>query len=101
MDGVDVKAPSAVKLFSSVYSLDLDELATFHEIDIRCRCKAFVDSTSTRDKKLYKSCILFTESNSPPNLVRDKRIYSTRAGSILTSAGPAWDLRVQLMDTRR
>ena len=53
-----------------------------------------------RDKNLYKkSCILFTkEINSPPNLVRDKGIYSTRAGSILTSAGPAWDLRVQLME---
>jgi hypothetical protein len=47
-----------------------------------------------RDKNLYKSCILFTEFNSPPNLVRDKGIYSTRAGSILASAGPAWDLRV-------
>ena len=34
---------------------------------------------------LYKSCILSTEFNSPPNLVRDKRIYSTRAGSMLTS----------------
>ena len=53
-----------------------------------------------RDKNLYKSCILFTKFNSPPNLVRDKAIYSTRAGSILTSAGPAWDLRVQL-GTRR
>ena len=42
-----------------------------------------------RDKNLYKSYILFTEFNSPPNLVRDKGIYSTRAGSILTSAGPA------------
>ena len=51
-----------------------------------------------RDKNLYKSCILFTEFNSPPNLVSDKGIYSTRAGSILTSAGPAWDLRVQLME---
>ena len=37
---------------------------------------------------------LLTEFNSPPNLVRDKGIYSTRAGSILTSAGPAWDLKV-------
>ena len=35
---------------------------------------------------------------SPPNLGRDKGIYSTRAGSVLTSAGPAWDLRVQLME---
>jgi hypothetical protein len=52
----------------------------------------------TRYKNLYKSCILFTEFNSPPNLVRDKGIYSTRAGSILTSEGPAWDLRVQLME---
>jgi hypothetical protein len=51
-----------------------------------------------RDKNLYKSCILFTEFNRPSNLVRDKGIYSTRAGSILTSAGPAWDLRVQLME---
>ena len=51
-----------------------------------------------RDKNLYKSCILFTEFNSPPNLVRDKGIYSIRAGSILTSEGPAWDLRVQLME---
>ena len=38
-----------------------------------------------------------TEFNSPPNRVRDKGIYSPRAGSILTSAGPAWDLRVQLL----
>ena len=30
-------------------------------------------------KNLYKSCILSTEFNSPPNLVRDKGIYSTRA----------------------
>jgi hypothetical protein len=51
-----------------------------------------------RDKNLYKSCILLVKINSPPNLVRDKGIYSTRAGSILTSAGPAWDLRVQLME---
>ena len=36
--------------------------------------------------------------NSPPNLIRDKGIYSTWAGSILTSAGPAWDLRAQLME---
>jgi hypothetical protein len=42
--------------------------------------------------------VLFTEFNRPPNLVRDKGIYSTRAGSILTSAGPAWDFRVQLME---
>ena len=35
--------------------------------------------------------LLFTEFNSPPNLVKNKGIYSTRAGSILTSAGPAWD----------
>jgi hypothetical protein len=41
---------------------------------------------------------VFTEFNSRPNLVRDKGIYSIRAGSILTSAGPAWDLRVQLME---
>jgi hypothetical protein len=51
-----------------------------------------------RDNNLYKSCILLGIFNSPPNLVRDKGIYSTRAGSILTSAGPAWDLRVQLME---
>ena len=52
-----------------------------------------------RDKNLYKSCILLLrKSNSPPNLVRDKGIYSTRAGSILTSAGTAWDLRVQLIE---
>jgi hypothetical protein len=43
-------------------------------------------------------CMVFTEFNSPPNLVSDKGIYSTRAGSILTSAGQAWDLRVQLME---
>jgi len=30
-----------------------------------------------RDNNLYKSCILFTEFNSPSNLVRDKGIYST------------------------
>ena len=34
--------------------------------------------------------------NSPPNLVRDQGIYSTKAGSILTSAGPAWDFCSQL-----
>jgi hypothetical protein len=51
-----------------------------------------------RGKNLYKSCILLVKINSPPNLVRDKGIYSTRAGSMLTSAGPAWDLRVQLME---
>ena len=56
-----------------------------------------IGNINARDKNLYKSCILFTEFNSPPNLVRVKGIYSTRAGSILTSAGPAWDLRVQLM----
>ena len=48
-----------------------------------------------RDTNLYKSCILLVKINSLPNLVRDKGIYSTRAGSILTCAGPAWDLRVQ------
>ena len=42
--------------------------------------------------------MLFTEFNSLPNLITDKGIYSTWAGSILTSAGPAWDLRVQLME---
>ena len=51
-----------------------------------------------RDTFLYKSCILFTEFNSLPNLVRDKGIYSTHAVYILTSAGPVWDLRVQLME---
>jgi hypothetical protein len=51
-----------------------------------------------RDTHIYKSCILLVKINSPSNLVRDKGIYSTRAGSILTSAGPAWDLRVQLME---
>ena len=57
---------------------------------------------SEREKRnLYKSCILSTEFNSPPNLVRDKGIYSTRAGSMLTSAGPAWDLRVQPYGTQR
>jgi hypothetical protein len=50
------------------------------------------------DKNLYKSCILLVTINSPPNVVRDKGIYSTRAGFILTSTGPAWDLRVQLME---
>ena len=35
--------------------------------------------------------ILLTEFSSLPNLVRDKGIYSPRAGSILTNAGPAWD----------
>ena len=49
-------------------------------------------------KNLYKSCILLRKFNNLPSLVRDKEIYSTRAGSILTSAGPAWDLRVQLME---
>jgi hypothetical protein len=58
----------------------------------------FVTIKTERDKNLYKSCILFTEFNCPPNLVRDKGIYSTRAGPILTSAGPAWDLRVQLVE---
>jgi hypothetical protein len=42
-----------------------------------------------RDKNVFKICILLVKINSPPNLVRDKGIYSTRAGSILTSAGPA------------
>ena len=56
---------------------------------------------SKRIYNLYKSCILSTEFNSPPNLVRDMAIYSTRAGSMLTSAGPAWDLRVQPYGTRR
>ena len=51
-----------------------------------------------REKHLYASCILSTEFNTPPNLVRDKGIYATRAGFILTSAGPAWDFRVHLMD---
>ena len=52
---------------------------------------------------LYKSCILFTEFNIArrTSLVENTGIYSTWAGSILTSAGPVWDLRVQLMDTRR
>ena len=59
-------------------------------------------SWQSREKRnLYKSCILSTEFDSPPNLVRDKGIYSTRAGSMLTSAGPAWDLRVQPYGTRR
>ena len=57
-----------------------------------------LDHHDVRDTIMYKSCILFTEFNSQPNLVRDKGIYSTRAGSILTSVGPAWDLRVQLME---
>jgi hypothetical protein len=39
-------------------------------------------------RNLTKSCILSTEFISPPNLVRDKGIYSIRAGSMLTSAGP-------------
>jgi hypothetical protein len=49
-----------------------------------------------REKNNYKSCILSTEFNRSPNLVRDKGIYFTRAGSILTSARPAWDFGVQL-----
>ena len=44
LDGVGVKAPSAAKLLSPVYSLDLNELATFHEIDIHCHCNAFESS---------------------------------------------------------
>ena len=55
-----------------------------------------------REINLYKCCILFTEFNSPPNLIRDKGIYSTWAGSILINTGPAWDLKVQqLYRTRR
>jgi hypothetical protein len=60
-----------------------------------------VSDAHTEIRNLYKSCILSTEFNSPPNLVRDKGIYSTRAGSMFTSAGPAWDLRVQPYGTRR
>ena len=60
--------------------------------------KKWANHAMERDKNLYKSCILLGKFNSPPNLVRDKGIYSTRAGSILTSAGLAWDLRVQLME---
>jgi hypothetical protein len=41
---------------------------------------------------------LLRKFNSPPNLIRDKGIYSTWAGSILTSAGPSWDFRGQLME---
>jgi hypothetical protein len=56
-------------------------------------------ATSRPNERLKnKSCILFTEFNSPPNLVRDKGIYSTRSGSNLTSAEPTWDLRAQLME---
>jgi hypothetical protein len=51
-----------------------------------------------RSVNLYKSCILLVKINSPLNLIRDKGIYSTWVGSILTSAGPSWDLRVQLME---
>ena len=51
-----------------------------------------VQGCRKRENKLYKIFILSTEFDRPPNLVRDKGIYSTRAGSILTSAGPAWDL---------
>ena len=51
-----------------------------------------------REKNLYKSCILSTEFDRPLNLVRDKGADSSRAGSILTSAGPAWDFGVQLME---
>jgi hypothetical protein len=38
-----------------------------------------------RNKTFIRAVLLFTEFNSPPNLVRDKGIYSTRAGSMLTS----------------
>ena len=50
------------------------------------------------DTNLYKNCILCTEFKSPPNLVRDKEIYYTWTGSILTCAGLACDLTVQLME---
>ena len=49
MDGVGVRAHFTVKrllyLLSSV-RLYFDELVTFHEIEIRCGFKAFIDSTS-------------------------------------------------------
>ena len=45
--------------------------------------------------------MLSTEFDRPPNLVRDAGIYSTRAGSILTSAGPAWDFGVHVLCTYR
>ena len=54
-----------------------------------------------REIKIFIRAVYYSllrKFNSPPNLVRDKGIYSTRAGSILTSAGSAWDLRVQLME---
>ena len=54
----------------------------------------------SREIKIFTRAVyyLLRKFNSPPNLVRDNGIYSTRAGSILTSAGPAWDLGVQLIE---
>jgi hypothetical protein len=60
-----------------------------------------LDIHNKRNETFIRAVLLFTEFNSPPNLVRDKGIYSTRAGSMLTSAGPAWDLRVEPYGTRR
>ena len=48
-----------------------------------------ITHTVQREKNLYNSCILSTEFDRPPNLVRDKGIYSARAGSIYRSVGPA------------
>jgi hypothetical protein len=44
-------------------------------------------------RSICNGCMLFTtEFNGLLNLIRDKGIYSTQAGSILTIAEAAWDL---------
>jgi hypothetical protein len=87
-------------------SINLSRKASNPDALLKLQCRAhrrFIKERLEwqRNKNLYKSYILLVKINSPPNLVRDKGIYSTRAGSMLTSAGPAWDLRVQPYGTRR
>ena len=58
-------------------ALESKGIGSFH-IDCLFIVIARID---TRDKNMYKSCILSTEFNRPPNLARDQGIYSTRTGS--------------------
>ena len=98
--GILLSTCAVVLVVSIISYLAIVHLLYYHRIQnvtrkrldhwhARSYCTLIAANRDQREKNLYKSCILSTEFDRPPNHVRDKGIYSIRAGSILTSPGPA------------
>ena len=103
--GILLSTCAVVLVVSIISYLAIVHLLYYHRIQnvtrkrldhwhARSYCTLIAANRDQREKNLYKSCILSTEFDRPPNPIRDQGIYSTRAGSILTSAGPAWDFAI-------